>query len=546
MSSTPVTQDPSSADVDGPDPSTTSDPEATLIAEGAPEHALIHGGRLRLTMGALMLTLLLAALDQTIVSTALPRITSELNGLNELAWVVTAYLLASTASTPIWGKISDLYGRKIMLQSAIVIFLIGSLLAGMSTSMGMLIATRGIQGLGGGGILVLVMTVIADIIPPRDRGKYTGLMGAVFAVSSIAGPLLGGFFVDHLTWRWIFYINLPIGIAAFIVITMVLQVPRRTVKHTVDYLGAVLLVAGVSLLLLVVEWGGQRYDWGSTTMIAMIAATLALLSAFVLRQLRVPEPIVPMSLFRNKVFGLTSLIGFIVGLAMFGAIIFMPLFLQIVGGSSPTQAGLQLVPMMLGMLVTSILSGRIISRTGRYKVFPIIGTAFAAIGMALLSTMSVSTPYWQIALYLLVLGIGIGNVMQVLVIAVQNAVNPREVGVATSGSTFFRSVGGTIGTALFGAVMTGQLAAHLTESLPAGAAGPGGVTALTSAMSTISTLPDSIKPIVLDAFTTSLDRVFLTAVPILVVGFVLALFLPEVPLRTSHADQPSPAAALVE
>ncbi len=546
MSSTPVTQDPSSADVDGPDPSTTSDPEATLIAEGAPDHALIHGGRLRLTMGALMLTLLLAALDQTIVSTALPRITSELNGLNELAWVVTAYLLASTASTPIWGKISDLYGRKIMLQSAIVIFLIGSLLAGMSTSMGMLIATRGIQGLGGGGILVLVMTVIADIIPPRDRGKYTGLMGAVFAVSSIAGPLLGGFFVDHLTWRWIFYINLPIGIAAFIVITMVLQVPRRTVKHTVDYLGAVLLVAGVSLLLLVVEWGGQRYDWGSTTMIAMIAATLALLSAFVLRQLRVPEPIVPMSLFRNKVFGLTSLIGFIVGLAMFGAIIFMPLFLQIVGGSSPTQAGLQLVPMMLGMLVTSILSGRIISRTGRYKVFPIIGTAFAAIGMALLSTMSVSTPYWQIALYLLVLGIGIGNVMQVLVIAVQNAVNPREVGVATSGSTFFRSVGGTIGTALFGAVMTGQLAAHLTESLPAGAAGPGGVTALTSAMSTISTLPDSIKPIVLDAFTTSLDRVFLTAVPILVVGFVLALFLPEVPLRTSHADQPSPAAALVE
>jgi EmrB/QacA subfamily drug resistance transporter len=546
MSSTPVTWDPSSADVDGPDPSTTSDPEATLIAEGAPDHALIHGGRLRLTMGALMLTLLLAALDQTIVSTALPRITSELNGLNELAWVVTAYLLASTASTPIWGKISDLYGRKIMLQSAIVIFLIGSLLAGMSTSMGMLIATRGIQGLGGGGILVLVMTVIADIIPPRDRGKYTGLMGAVFAVSSIAGPLLGGFFVDHLTWRWIFYINLPIGIAAFIVITMVLQVPRRTVKHTVDYLGAVLLVAGVSLLLLVVEWGGQRYDWGSTTMIAMIAATLALLSAFVLRQLRVPEPIVPMSLFRNKVFGLTSLIGFIVGLAMFGAIIFMPLFLQIVGGSSPTQAGLQLVPMMLGMLVTSILSGRIISRTGRYKVFPIIGTAFAAIGMGLLSTMSVSTPYWQIALYLLVLGIGIGNVMQVLVIAVQNAVNPREVGVATSGSTFFRSVGGTIGTALFGAVMTGQLASHLTESLPAGAAGPGGVTALTSAMSTISTLPDSIKPIVLDAFTTSLDRVFLTAVPILVVGFVLALFLPEVPLRTSHADQPAPAAALLD
>ena len=353
-----------------PDPSTTDNPEATLIAEGAPDHELIHGGRLGLTMFALMLTMFLAALDQTIVSTALPRITSDLNGLGQLSWVVTAYLLASTASTPIWGKISDLYGRKIMLQAAIIIFLVGSLLAGASTSMGMLIVTRGIQGLGGGGLIVLVMAVIADVIPPRDRGKYTGLFGAVFAVASIAGPLLGGFFVDSLTWRWIFYINIPVGIAAFLVITTVLQVPKHKVQHVIDYLGAALLVIGVCCLLLIFEWGGARYSWTSPQIIGMTLLTVALLLAFVLRQLRVSEPIVPMALFRNGVFRTTSVIGFIVGLAMFGAIVFMPLFLQVVQGATPTEAGLELLPMMAGLLVASIVSGRLISRLGRYKIFP--------------------------------------------------------------------------------------------------------------------------------------------------------------------------------
>ncbi len=524
--------------VEEPDPSSTTDPEATLIAEGAPDHELIHGGRLGLTMTALMLTMLLAALDQTIVSTALPRITSDLNGLSQLSWVVTAYLLASTASTPIWGKISDLYGRKIMLQAAIVIFLAGSLLAGASTSMGMLIVTRGIQGLGGGGLMVLVLAVIADIIPPRDRGRYTGLFGGVFAVASVAGPLLGGFFVDNLSWRWIFYINLPIGIAAFLVITAVLQVPKHKVNHTVDYLGAVLLVSGVSLLLLVVEWGGTRYDWTSGVIIAMSVATIVLLTAFVLRQLRVPEPIVPMGLFKNQVFGVTSIIGFIVGLAMFGAIVYMPLFLQVVRGATPTAAGLQLIPMMVGLLTASIVSGRLISRIGRYKPFPIIGTALAAVGMFLLSTIQVDTPYAQIALYLLILGLGIGNVMQVLVIAVQNSVNPRDVGVATSGSTFFRSVGGTIGVAVFGAIMTRQLTAELTSHLPAGVGSSANISQITNAMSQIAALPETIKPIVLEAFTTALDSVFLAAVPCLIAGFVFALLLKDVRLRAHDAEHP--------
>lgn len=526
--------------IDEPDPSTTPDPEATLIAEGAPDHELIHGGRLGLTITALMLTMLLAALDQTIVSTALPRITSELDGLSQLSWVVTAYLLASTASTPIWGKISDLYGRKIMLQAAIIIFLAGSLLAGMSTSMGMLIVTRGIQGLGGGGLIVLVMAVIADIIPPRDRGKFTGLFGGVFAIASVAGPLLGGFFVDNLSWRWIFYINLPIGIAAFLVITTVLQVPARRVNHAIDYVGAVLLVAGVSLLLLVFEWGGQRYEWGSPTILAMVAATIALLAGFVLRELRTAEPIVPMGLFRNQVFGVTSIIGFIVGLAMFGAIVYMPLFLQLVQGATPTQAGLELLPMMAGLLIASIVSGRLISRWGRYKVFPIVGTALATVAMYLLSTIDVDTPYTQIALYLFILGVGLGNVMQVLVIAVQNSVNPRDVGVATSGNTFFRSVGGTIGTALFGAIMTSRLTAELTSHLPSGMSSSSQISDMTSALSKIAELPATIKPIVLEAFTSALGSVFLTAVPIIALGFVFTLVLKDSRLRPDKDTEHPP------
>lgn len=524
-------------------PSDTPDVEATLIAEGAPDQDVAHGGRLGLILGALMLTMFLAALDQTIVSTALPRITSELGGLNQLAWVVTAYLLTSTASTPIWGKISDIYGRKPMLQAAIVIFLIGSVLAGASQSMEWLIITRGIQGLGGGGLMVLVMSVIADVIPPRERGRYTGLFGAVFAVSSIIGPLLGGWFVDALSWRWIFYINVPLGILALFIIAAVLHIPQHKVNHSVDYLGAVLLVTGVVLGLLLTEWGGNEYAWLSPTIIGMAIASVGLIALFVWRQLRVPEPLVPMSLFSNRVFGMSSIIGFIVGLAMFGAIIYLPIYLQIVKGETPTAAGLQMIPMMVGMLTFSILSGRLISRTGRYKPFPIVGMALATIAMLMLSRIQVDTPYWQIAIAMLILGSGLGNVMQVLIIAVQNSVHPREIGVATSGSTFFRSIGGTFGTAVFGAIMTSQLASNIESALPADMQGNVDTSQMTNAMSTIAQLPEQIKAIVLTAFSDSLGTVFLSAAPIIAIGFVLTFFMPDVRLRSLHGKE---APAMVE
>lgn len=530
-SSSPSSSSSTSSAVE-PDPIDTPDVEDTLVAEGAPAHDLLHGRSIALVMGSLMLTMFLAALDQTVVGTALPRITSEFNALGQLSWVVTAYLLASTASTPLWGKFSDLYGRKPMLQLAIVIFLIGSVLAGLAQSMNGLIVSRGIQGLGGGGLMVLVMAVIADVVPPSERGRYTGLFGAVFAVSSVAGPLLGGFFVESLSWRWIFFINLPLGIAAFFVLAAALHVPKRTIAHRIDWLGAALLVASVTTLLLVIEWGGSRFAWGSSTIIAMIVATAVMLTAFVAVERRVDEPIVPMALFRNRVFAVSAAVGFIVGLAMFGAIIFMPLFLQIVHGSTPTQAGLQLIPMMLGLLGASIVSGRLISRMGRYKIFPIVGTALATIAMLLLSTIHVDTPYWIIASYMLLLGIGIGNVMQVLVLAVQNAVHPREVGVATSGATFFRSIGGTVGTAIFGAVMTSGLERRLSEEMGT-AAGQFDASAVTSSVSTIASLPAQVQAIVLDAFTYALDHVFLVAAPILAIGFVLSLALKEIRLRSA-------------
>ena len=424
----------------------------TTPADATDEQIAASRRHLRLILGALMLTMLLAALDQTIVSTALPTITSDLGGLQELSWVVTAYLLASTASTPIWGKVSDLYGRKLMLQTAVVVFVIGSMLAGLSQSMGQLIATRAIQGLGGGGLMVLVLAVIADLIPPRERGRYMGLFGAVFGLASVIGPLLGGFFTEQLSWRWIFYINLPLGIAAFLILGAVLHLPNRHEKKPIDWLGAALLVAGVVMLLLVTVWGGHEYDWVSPQIGGLFFGGVIALVLFVLQELRTDEPIISMSLFRSRVFRVTSMIGFIVGFAMFGSIIYLSLYLQVVLGASPTESGLMLLPLMFGLLVTSIVSGRLITRWGRYKIFPIIGTALAAAGLFLLSRLGVDAPYSQIAIGMLVLGAGLGNVMQVLVLAVQNTIDPKEMGAATSASTFFRSIGGSFGTAAFGAI----------------------------------------------------------------------------------------------
>jgi EmrB/QacA subfamily drug resistance transporter len=494
---------------------------------------------LGVVLAALMLTLLLAALDQTIVSTALPTITSELGGLSELSWVVTAYLLASTASTPIWGKISDLYGRKQMLQTAVVIFVVASALAGLSQNMSQLIATRALQGLGGGGIMVLVMAVIADLIPPRERGRYAGLFGAVFGVASVIGPLLGGFFTEQLSWRWIFYINLPLGIAAFLVLGTVLHLPVHRERHAIDWLGAVLLVTGVTSLLLVTVWGGQQYDWGSAQIVGLTVLGVSALVAFVLHERRVPEPMVSMDLFRDRVFSVTSAIGFVTGFAMFGSIVYLSIYLQVVNGATPTTAGLQLLPLMAGILVTSIVSGRLITRTGHYKVFPIIGTALATIGLFLLSRLGGDTPYWQIAVAMVVLGAGLGNVMQVLVLAVQNSVPPREIGSATSGSTFFRSIGGAFGTAVFGAVWTARLAAELSEVMPAGSAAQGDPT---SSLAVIRALPEELQAAVLDAFARAIDTTFLVAVPIMAVAFVLAWFVPELPLRRTHSMEDDLAA----
>ena len=384
-----------------------------------------QGQRVRVTFGALLLVLLLASLDQTIVSTALPTIVGDLGGLSHLSWVVTAYLLASTVVGPLYGKLGDLYGRKIMLRVAIGLFLVGSALCGLSQSMTELIAFRAVQGLGGGGLIVTTMAAVGDIIAPRDRGRYQGLFGAVFGISTVIGPLLGGFFVDSLSWRWIFYVNLPLGLAALVVIGMAFPARTKQVHHRIDYLGAAVLAAGLSAIVLFTSLGGTSYAWGSSFIIALMIASVAMLVLFPFVEARAAEPILPLALFRNRTFVVTSAVGFIIGLALFGAVTFLPLYLQVVKGHSPTVSGLLITPMMAGLLVTSILSGNLISRFGHYRPFPIAGTAIMAAGLFLLSTISVSTPTLRTAGFMVVLGLGLGMVMQVLVLAVQNSVDYR-------------------------------------------------------------------------------------------------------------------------
>jgi EmrB/QacA subfamily drug resistance transporter len=500
----------------------------TTPADATDEQIAASRRHLRLILGALMLTMLLAALDQTIVSTALPTITSDLGGLQELSWVVTAYLLASTASTPIWGKVSDLYGRKLMLQTAVVVFVIGSMLAGLSQSMGQLIATRAIQGLGAGGLMNS-----SGVIATSSRERcYMGLFGAVFGLASVIGRC-SRLLHQQLSWRWIFYINLPLGIAAFLILGAVLHLPNRHEKKPIDWLGAALLVAGVVMLLLVTVWGGHEYDWVSPQIGGLFFGGVIALVLFVLQELRTDEPIISMSLFRSRVFRVTSMIGFIVGFAMFGSIIYLSLYLQVVLGASPTESGLMLLPLMFGLLVTSIVSGRLITRWGRYKIFPIIGTALAAAGLFLLSRLGVDAPYSQIAIGMLVLGAGLGNVMQVLVLAVQNTIDPKEMGAATSASTFFRSIGGSFGTAAFGAIWAARLSAELAAAVPAGSSVPA-IDHAAASLSNIQALPPEAQDIVLGAFARAMDTTFLIAVPFMLVAFALSLVLPEVRLRKTQ------------
>jgi EmrB/QacA subfamily drug resistance transporter len=501
----------------------------------------LQGRALWTVFAALMLGMFLAALDQTIVSTALPTIVGDLGGLDHLSWVVTAYLLAATISTPIYGKLGDMLGRKPVFLAAILIFLAGSMLAGLSQTMGQLIGFRALQGIGAGGLMVGAQAIIGDIVPPRERGRYMGLIGSVFAVASVAGPLLGGFLVDNLSWRWVFYVNLPVGALAVLIVVTRLHLHTPPVRHKIDVLGAALLSGGVSALILLTTWGGNEYAWGSPAIVGLGVAGVALLGLFVWWETKAPEPIVPLGLFRSRVFSVANAMGFSIGMAMFGAIVFLPLYLQLVYGASPTESGLRMLPLMAGLLVAAIASGRAITRIGRYRPFPIAGTAILVVGMYLLSRLTVDTEPWLASVYMLVVGVGIGLVMQVLVLVVQNDVRPQDIGVATSTATFSRSVGGSFGVAIFGAIFATSLTDQLAK-LPSAVTDRLG-SGVHLSPEQANELPPVIHADFLGAFAHALHGVFLFGMVLALVPFVLSWLLKEVPLRTSLAPTAEPAAA---
>jgi EmrB/QacA subfamily drug resistance transporter len=486
-------------------------------------------------VGGLIAGMLLAALDQSIVGVALPRIVSDLGGLNHLTWVVTAYLLTSTAATPLWGKISDLYGRRIIFQAAIIIFLVGSALCGLAQNMPQLIAFRALQGIGGGGLMAIAFAIIGDVIPPRERGRYQGYFGAVFGLSSVAGPLLGGWLTDAINWRWIFYINLPIGAVALVVTSLALRMPVVRRDHKIDYLGASIIVASVTSLLLYLNWAGEHFGWMSLSSIWLVIVGVALIFVFVFVELRAEEPIIPMHLFRNPIFTVGNTFSFLIGMAMFGGLIFLPLYFQTVLGMSPTKSGLAMLPMVAGLFSMSIGSGQLISRTGKYKIYPIIGSLILILGFVLLSRIEYDTPYWQIAIFAFVLGVGIGLAMSTIITPLQNSVEMKDMGVATSTNTFLRSLGGAIGAAMFGAIMTSRLAVYLGDvaASSVGSATSGGEIDANS-VEAIRALPEPMRTDVLIAYTHSITDIFLWVTPIMIAAFVLILFFKEIPLRSGR------------
>ncbi len=484
---------------------------------------------LRLLFPALLLVMLLAALDQTIVSTALPTIVGELGGLDRLSWVVTAYLLSSTIVVPLYGKFGDLFGRKIVLQTAIVIFLVGSALCGVAQNMPQLIALRALQGIGGGGLMVVTMAAVGDVIPPAQRGKYQGMFGGVFGLATVVGPLLGGFLVEHLSWRWIFYINLPLGALALVVIGVVFKPRVEQVKHVIDYMGAGWLAAALTCLILFTSEGGSLLPWNSPQLWLTLLMGVVAVAGFIHEEKHAVEPIMPLALFRERTFVLSSLIGFIVGVSLFGSVTFLPLYLQVVKGSTPSQAGVQMLPMMGGVLVMSMVAGRIISKIGKYRMFPILGTACVAVAMMLLARLEISTPITQMYLYMGLLGCGLGMVMQVLILAVQNTVEFRHMGVATSGATLFRSIGGSVGVAAFGAVFSHGLHTRLAALLSADVELPQPLTP-----EVIRHLPPALHAQYLDAFAGALHTVYLSAACVVVLAFALSWLMRNAPLRTHH------------